>query len=88
MIVLPDMRFLPEFRRDREGAFMAHARSCRPVAETLAGARPEGKMFGVLKFEGFFRESAGPGWALVGDATSRTLRPGKASQMPSGRRRR
>jgi flavin-dependent dehydrogenase len=25
-------------------------------------------MFGVLKFECFFRESAGPGWALVGDA--------------------
>jgi hypothetical protein len=25
-------------------------------------------MFGLLKFECFFRESAGPGWALVGDA--------------------
>ncbi len=68
VIELPDMRFLPEFRRDREAAFMAHARSCRPVAEVLAGARPVGKMFGVLKFECFFRESAGPGWALVGDA--------------------
>ena len=68
VIELPEMRFLPEFRRDREAAFMAHAQSCRPVAEVLAGARPVGKMFGVLKFECFFRESAGPGWALVGDA--------------------
>ncbi|MBV8998131.1 MAG: FAD-dependent monooxygenase [Solirubrobacterales bacterium] len=68
VIVLPDMRFLREFREDREAAFMAHARACRPVAETLDGAHSVGKMFGVLKFECFFRESAGPGWALVGDA--------------------
>ena len=68
VILFPDMRFLPEFRRDREAAFMAHARACRPVAEVLAGARPVGKMFGMLKYECFFRESAGPGWVLVGDA--------------------
>jgi 2-polyprenyl-6-methoxyphenol hydroxylase-like FAD-dependent oxidoreductase len=68
VILIPDMRFLPEFRRDREAAFMAHARACQPVAEVLAGARPVGKMFGVLKYECFFRESAGPGWGLVGDA--------------------
>jgi 2-polyprenyl-6-methoxyphenol hydroxylase-like FAD-dependent oxidoreductase len=68
VIVLPDMRFLDEFRSDREAAFMSHARSCRPVAEVLAEARPVGKMLGLLKFECFFRESAGPGWALVGDA--------------------
>ena len=68
VIELPDMSFVPEFRTDREAAFMAHAQSCRPVAEVLAGAHPVGKMFGVLKFECFFRESAGPGWALVGDA--------------------
>jgi hypothetical protein len=80
------MRFLPEFREDREAAFMAHARACRPVAEALPGTRPVGKMFGVLKFERFFRESAGPGWALVG--TLRTRRPGKASLTSSGRPRR
>jgi 2-polyprenyl-6-methoxyphenol hydroxylase-like FAD-dependent oxidoreductase len=68
VIVLPDLRFLPEFRRDRETAFMAHARSCRPVAEAIRGARPVGKMHGILKYECFFRESAGAGWALVGDA--------------------
>jgi len=68
VIVLPDMRFLTEFREDREAAFMAHARACPPVAEALDGAHGVGKMFGVLKFECFFRESAGRGWALVGDA--------------------
>ncbi|MBV9414641.1 MAG: FAD-dependent monooxygenase [Solirubrobacterales bacterium] len=68
VILLPDVRFLPEFREDREAAFMAHARACPPVAEMLEGAHSVGKMFGVLKFECFFRESAGPGWALVGDA--------------------
>jgi 2-polyprenyl-6-methoxyphenol hydroxylase-like FAD-dependent oxidoreductase len=68
VILLPDMRFLPEFRQDREAAFMAHARACRPVAEALASAHRVGKMFGMLKFEGFFREAAGPGWVLAGDA--------------------
>jgi 2-polyprenyl-6-methoxyphenol hydroxylase-like FAD-dependent oxidoreductase len=68
VILLPDLRFLREFREDREAAFTAHARACAPVAEALDGAHSIGKMFGVLKFECFFRESAGPGWALVGDA--------------------
>ena len=68
VVVLPAMSFLPEFREDREAAFMAQARSCAPVADALAGASPVGKMVGMLKFECFFCESAGPGWALVGDA--------------------
>jgi 2-polyprenyl-6-methoxyphenol hydroxylase-like FAD-dependent oxidoreductase len=68
VILLPDMRFLREFRQDREAAFTAHARACAPVAEALDGAHAVGKMFGALRFECFFRESAGPGWALVGDA--------------------
>jgi len=68
VILLPDMRFLSEFREDREAAFMRHAQACDPVARTLQGARAEGKMFGMLRFESFFREPTGPGWALVGDA--------------------
>lgn len=68
VIQLHDLRFLPEFKRDREAAFMAHARACEPVAELIEGARRVGKMFGMLKFEGFFREASGAGWALVGDA--------------------
>jgi 2-polyprenyl-6-methoxyphenol hydroxylase-like FAD-dependent oxidoreductase len=68
VIMLPAMSFLPEFREDREAAFMAHARACSPVGEVLAGAHRTGKMFGMLKYECFFREASGPGWALVGDA--------------------
>jgi 2-polyprenyl-6-methoxyphenol hydroxylase-like FAD-dependent oxidoreductase len=68
VIVLPDSSFIPAFRADRERAFMEHARACAPVAEKLAGATRVGKLFGILRFESYFRESAGPGWALVGDA--------------------
>ena len=68
VILLPDRRFLGEFRKDRESAFMRHARACAPVAAALSDARPEGKMLGMLRFECFFREASGPGWVLVGDA--------------------
>jgi 2-polyprenyl-6-methoxyphenol hydroxylase-like FAD-dependent oxidoreductase len=47
---------------------MAHMRACEPVAEVLRDGQRVGKMLGMVKFETFFRESAGPGWALVGDA--------------------
>jgi 2-polyprenyl-6-methoxyphenol hydroxylase-like FAD-dependent oxidoreductase len=68
VILLPDTRFLAEFRQDREAAFMAHARSCAPVATALQDAHCVDRMLGLLRFESFFREAAGPGWALVGDA--------------------
>jgi 2-polyprenyl-6-methoxyphenol hydroxylase-like FAD-dependent oxidoreductase len=67
-IVLPNPGFLPEFRSDRDRAFLEHATACAPVAEKLSAARRVGKLFGVLKYESYFRESAGPGWVLVGDA--------------------
>ncbi|HZE03816.1 MAG TPA: hypothetical protein VE127_01245, partial [Solirubrobacteraceae bacterium] len=35
---------------------------------SIAGARRVGKLFGIVRFESFFREAAGPGWVLVGDA--------------------
>ena len=68
VIVLPDLRELPRFRQDLEGSFMEYACSCRPVAQILSGARRVGKFFGMLRWEGFFREASGPGWVLVGDA--------------------
>ncbi len=68
VIVLPELRELPRFREDLEDTFMEHARSCRPVAEILSNARRVGKLFGMLRWEGFFREPSGPGWVLVGDA--------------------
>jgi flavin-dependent dehydrogenase len=68
VILVPDNRFLPDFRADLERAFMEHATAAAPVAEKLAGATRVGKVLGIVRFESFFRESAGPGWALVGDA--------------------
>jgi 2-polyprenyl-6-methoxyphenol hydroxylase-like FAD-dependent oxidoreductase len=68
VILIPDLKDLPRFRQDLEGSFMEYARSCRPVAQALNGARRVGKFFGMLRFEGFFREASGPGWVLVGDA--------------------
>jgi flavin-dependent dehydrogenase len=68
VIVLADLQELPRFREDLEGSYMEYACSCRPVAEALSGARRVGKFFGMLRFEGFFREASGPGWVLVGDA--------------------
>jgi 2-polyprenyl-6-methoxyphenol hydroxylase-like FAD-dependent oxidoreductase len=68
VIVIPDEQFRAEFAADREQAFMDHAVACAPVAEALRGARRVGKLYGIKRWEGFFRESAGPGWTLVGDA--------------------
>jgi 2-polyprenyl-6-methoxyphenol hydroxylase-like FAD-dependent oxidoreductase len=68
VVVLPDRSFLPEFRADREAAFLAHARASEPVAQIIGGARRMGKLQGVIKFECFLREAAGRGWVLAGDA--------------------
>ncbi len=68
VVLVPDLRDLPRFREDLEGSFMEYARSCPPVAQAITNAQRVGKIFGMLRWEGFFRESAGRGWALVGDA--------------------
>ena len=68
VIVIPDPRLVPDFRADLERAFTDQARACAPVADKLSGARRVGKLLGIVRWESFFRESAGPGWALVGDA--------------------
>jgi 2-polyprenyl-6-methoxyphenol hydroxylase-like FAD-dependent oxidoreductase len=68
VIVIPDLRDLPRFRADLEGSFLEYAHSCRPVAQALQSAQRVGKLFGMLRWEGFFRDASGPGWVLVGDA--------------------
>jgi flavin-dependent dehydrogenase len=68
VILVPASRFRPDFRADLEGAFMDHARACMPVAQKLEGAQRVGKLRGIVRWESFFRESAGRGWVLVGDA--------------------
>ncbi|MFJ5609338.1 NAD(P)/FAD-dependent oxidoreductase [Streptomyces sp. NPDC093221] len=56
------------FRRNTEAGLLAHMRSCEPTAEALADAKIATKISGIVKFEGYFRQSSGPGWVLVGDA--------------------
>jgi flavin-dependent dehydrogenase len=68
VIVVPQLSELPRFRMDLEGSFMQYARSCRPMDAALRNARRVGKFFGLLRWEGFFREACGPGWVLIGDA--------------------
>ena len=67
-MVAPELRMLPRFRADLEGSYMEHVRACEPVAETLSGARRVGKIFGMVRWECYFREASGRGWVLVGDS--------------------
>jgi 2-polyprenyl-6-methoxyphenol hydroxylase-like FAD-dependent oxidoreductase len=68
VIILPQLSELPHFRENLERSFMEYAHSCRPMHTALDGARRAGKLFGMLRWEGFFREASGPGWVLAGDA--------------------
>jgi len=68
VLALPELSELPQFRRSLEESYLAYVRRCDPVAHTLSGARRVGKLFGMLRWEGYFREATGPGWVLAGDA--------------------
>jgi len=68
VIVVPQLSELPRFRQDLDSSFMQYARSCPPMDLSLGNARRVGKLFGMLRWEGFLREASGRGWALVGDA--------------------
>lgn len=64
----PSVEQSPAYRADGEGAFNRAVANCEPLADLLAGARRETKFRGLTRFEGYFREAAGPGWVLVGDS--------------------
>lgn len=68
VIVFPPADRAPAFRADAAGAFDDHARRCAPVAAAVAGARRVAPPVCAFSWTGYFRESAGPGWVLVGDA--------------------
>ncbi len=68
VLLWPERHERKRFGEDVDAAFLEHARACEPVAEMLAGARQVGKVLGAVSWEGFFREAAGPGWVLCGDA--------------------
>jgi pimeloyl-ACP methyl ester carboxylesterase len=68
VLAVPGLGELPRFRHGLEGSYLGYVRRCDPVAQALSGARRVGKLFGMLRWEGFFREATGPGWVLAGDA--------------------
>ena len=68
VLALPALSELPRFRQSLEESYLEYIRRCDPVADILSGARRVGKIFGMLRWEGFFREATGPGWVLAGDA--------------------
>jgi 2-polyprenyl-6-methoxyphenol hydroxylase-like FAD-dependent oxidoreductase len=57
-----------EVRRDRETAWATGVAGWPELQATLAGARRVGPVRMMSRWHGFFRESAGPGWVLLGDA--------------------
>jgi menaquinone-9 beta-reductase len=66
--VVLQMERREELRRDRESAYAEAFIHWPELEASLAGARRVGPIRMMSRWHGFFRESAGPGWVLVGDA--------------------
>jgi flavin-dependent dehydrogenase len=68
-VSVPESRFRREVRSDVAGAYQRLLMECEPdLATVVRGAEPVEKYRGFAGLVGFFRQSCGPGWALVGDA--------------------
>lgn len=67
-MALPPLERLSAFTADLENSFDAHLAASPLVSTVLEGARRTGRPRGMATYPSFFRESAGPGWVLVGDA--------------------
>lgn len=64
----PQARF-DEVRVDAYRAYLEQIRTTAPsLAERLLGRQPVERLRGTGDQQNFFRQAAGPGWALVGDA--------------------
>ncbi|MGH9278731.1 MAG: NAD(P)/FAD-dependent oxidoreductase [Acidimicrobiales bacterium] len=66
--VVPGREHLADFRADPEAGFAAHVAVSEPIAAAVASGKRAGRLHFVSEFPLYFRESAGPGWVLVGDA--------------------
>ncbi len=66
--VVPSADRSRELRRDRDAAFAAGLHDWPELEASLADARRVGPIRIMSGMSGYLRESAGPGWALVGDA--------------------
>ncbi len=68
VLLMPSHTRKQEFRDDLEGTFERTVASIGPMAERLRGCTRETKIRASYKHPAYFRHSAGPGWALTGDA--------------------
>ncbi len=66
--VCPSIERRNEIRADREAVYEAGLRAWPELHAGVDGARRNGPVRTMANMRGFFRSSAGPGWALVGDA--------------------
>jgi flavin-dependent dehydrogenase len=57
-----------EFQADPAGQYLAALHRVPAVAELLDGATRMSPLLGMLDQPAYFRQSYGPGWALIGDA--------------------
>jgi len=66
----PPLARLASFTADAERSFDAHVAMCEPLSGLVSapGVHRIGRLHRVTNVDGYLRESAGPGWALVGDA--------------------
>jgi 2-polyprenyl-6-methoxyphenol hydroxylase-like FAD-dependent oxidoreductase len=66
---IPQRRFHDEIRADMAAGHQQVLRECHPdLAAVVAAADRAERYRGFAGEMGFFRQSSGPGWALVGDA--------------------
>jgi 2-polyprenyl-6-methoxyphenol hydroxylase-like FAD-dependent oxidoreductase len=69
MVALPtSFAHQTDFRAHRDSKFDSGIRAWPELADTVASGRRIGPIRLVTKWHGYFRQSAGPGWVLVGDA--------------------
>ncbi len=66
--VVPPVGQHGQFRGDRDRHFDEGLASWPELRDHIGAAKRVGPVRMMSRLDGFFRESAGPGWALVGDA--------------------
>jgi 2-polyprenyl-6-methoxyphenol hydroxylase-like FAD-dependent oxidoreductase len=66
--VCPSIEHRAEIRANRESVYQDGLRAWPELYAGVTGARRHGPVRTMANLRGFFRASAGPGWALVGDA--------------------
>ncbi len=68
VIAAPGYEEYHPYRANAESAFERWISASPRLAALVGGRRPLQPLVVVPRWQGFFRQSAGPGWALVGDA--------------------